>query len=54
VYCDELAGFQFKDIPVRQVFGGFLPSNDVETGFERSALEGLRGKTTAVFSIRIA
>src|SRR4029077_15012785 len=38
----EFAEFQFKDIPVRQKLGGFLPSNGVGTGFERSALESLR------------
>lgn len=42
LYCDEFAEFQFKDIPVRQRLGGFLPSNGVGTGFERSALENLR------------
>ena len=42
LYCDEFAEFQFKDIPVRQKLGGFLPSNGVGTGFERSALESLR------------
>ncbi|HLI83279.1 MAG TPA: glycosyl transferase family protein [Bryobacteraceae bacterium] len=42
VYCDEFAEYQFKDIPVRQSLGGFLPSNGVGAGFERSALEGLR------------
>jgi adsorption protein B len=42
LYCDEFAEFQFKDIPVRQRLGGFLPSNGVGTGFERSALEDLK------------
>jgi bacteriophage N4 adsorption protein B len=42
VYCDEFAEFQFKDIPVRQILGGFLPSNGVGTGFVRTALESLR------------
>ncbi|HEV3334593.1 MAG TPA: glycosyl transferase family protein [Bryobacteraceae bacterium] len=42
LYCDEFAEYQFKDIPVRQWLGGFLPSNGVGTGFERSALETLR------------
>lgn len=44
VYCDEFAEFQLKDIPVRQALGGFLPSNGVGTGFERSALESLRAQ----------
>jgi adsorption protein B len=42
LYCDEFAEYQFKDIPVRQQLGGFLPANGVGTGFERSALERLR------------
>jgi bacteriophage N4 adsorption protein B len=42
VYCDEFAEFQFKDLPVRQRLGGFLPSSGVGTGFERTALESLR------------
>lgn len=42
LYCDEFAEYQFKDIPVRQRLGGFLPSNGVGTGFDRSALETLR------------
>jgi adsorption protein B len=41
LYCDEFAEYQRKDIPVRQYLGGFLPSNGVGTGFERSALERL-------------
>ena len=44
VYCDEFAEFQLKDIPVRQALAGFLPSNGVGTGFERSALESLRAQ----------
>ncbi len=41
LYCDEFAEFQLKDIPVRQILGGFLPSNGVGCGFERKALERL-------------
>jgi adsorption protein B len=41
LYCDEFAEYQRKDIPVRQVLGGFLPSNGVGTGFSRKALEEL-------------
>jgi bacteriophage N4 adsorption protein B len=41
VYCDEFAEYQSKDIPVRQMLGGFLPSNGVGTGFARGALERL-------------
>ena len=39
VYCDEFAEFQFKDMPARQMLGGFIPSNGVGTGFSRRALE---------------
>lgn len=41
VYCDEFAEFQFKDMPARQLLGGFIPSNGVGTGFSRHALERL-------------
>ena len=41
VYCDEFAEFQFKDMPVRQMLGGFVPSNGVGTGFSREGLERL-------------
>jgi bacteriophage N4 adsorption protein B len=41
LYCDEFAEYQRKDIPVRQVLGGFLPANGVGTGFDRNALEHL-------------
>lgn len=41
VYCDEFAEFQFKDMPARQILGGFVPSNGVGTGFSREGLERL-------------
>ena len=41
LYCDEFAEFQTKDIPMRQLLGGFLPANGVGTGFDRAALERL-------------
>jgi adsorption protein B len=41
LYCDEFAEFQTKDIPMRQLLGGFLPANGVGTGFAREALERL-------------
>jgi len=41
IYCDEFAEFQSKDIPVRRMLGGFLPSNGVGTGFSRDAMERL-------------
>jgi len=41
VYCDEFAEYQSKDIPARQLLGGFIPSNGVGTGYARWALEKL-------------
>jgi adsorption protein B len=41
VYCDEFAEFQFKDMPARELLGGFLPSSGVGTGFSRRALESV-------------
>jgi adsorption protein B len=41
VYCDEFAEFQFRDMPARQLLGGFIPSNGVGTGFSRTALHML-------------
>jgi adsorption protein B len=44
IYCDEFAEFQFKDMPSRQLLGGFIPSNGVGTGFSRKALEMLAAR----------
>ncbi len=41
VYCDEFAQFQFRDMPVRNRVGGFVPSNGVGTGFSREAIEAI-------------
>jgi len=41
LYCDEFAEFQTKDIPVRQMWGGFVPGNGVGTAFSRAVLERL-------------
>lgn len=41
VYCDEFAEYQTKDVPARQVLGGFIPSNGVGTGYARAALDAL-------------
>jgi bacteriophage N4 adsorption protein B len=41
VYCDEFAEYQTKDVPLRTVLGGFLPSNGVGTGYTRCAIEKL-------------
>ena len=50
LYCDDFAEFQSKDIPVRQMLGGFLPSNGVGTGFT-STLKSLV-TTVPVLSVR--
>ena len=41
VYCDEFAEVQYKDMPARELLGGFLPSSGVGTGFSRRALESV-------------
>jgi adsorption protein B len=41
LYCDEFAEYQFKDMPARELLGGFVPSNGVGTGFSRRAIERL-------------
>jgi len=41
VYCDEFAEYQTKDVPMRTVLKGFLPSNGVGTGYTRRALDRL-------------
>jgi bacteriophage N4 adsorption protein B len=41
VYCDEFAEYQSKDLPARQLLGGFIPSSGVGTGYARWALEKL-------------
>jgi len=46
VYCDEFAEFQLKDIPMRQAWGAFLPSNGVGTGYSREVLERLAAAHT--------
>jgi adsorption protein B len=39
VYCDDFAQMELIDMPVRQVLGGFIPSNGVGTAFSRRILE---------------
>jgi adsorption protein B len=39
LYCDEFAEYHAKDVPVRRMLGGFVPSCGVGTGFTREALE---------------
>ncbi len=41
LYCDEFAENQTKDLAVREILGGFMPSCGVGTGFSRWALEQL-------------
>lgn len=41
LYCDEFAEYHTKDVPVRRMLGGFVPSCGVGTGFTREALEAL-------------
>jgi adsorption protein B len=41
VYCDEFAEFQLRDLPVRNLLGGFVPSAGVGTAYTREALEAL-------------
>lgn len=41
LYCDDFAEFHLKDLPVRWLLGGFIPSSGVGTAFSREALEAL-------------
>jgi adsorption protein B len=41
VYCDEFAENHSRDMTVRAVLGGFVPSSGVGTGYRRDALERL-------------
>jgi len=41
LYCDDFAEYHTKDMYVRQLLGGFLPSSGVGTAFSRAALERL-------------
>lgn len=49
LYCDEFAEFQIKDMPGRQILGGFIPSNGVGTGFSRWALDQLATRGGRIF-----
>jgi bacteriophage N4 adsorption protein B len=40
-YCDEFAETQTRDLPVRQLLGGFIPSCGVGTGYSRWAIDRL-------------
>ncbi|HVO98489.1 MAG TPA: glycosyl transferase family protein [Bryobacteraceae bacterium] len=41
VYCDEFAEYHTRDMAVRPMMGGFVPSSGVGTGYRRDALEKL-------------
>lgn len=41
VYCDEFAEYHTRDMTVRPISGGFVPSSGVGTGYRRDALERL-------------
>ena len=41
IYCDEFAEFQARDLPVRNLLGGFVPSAGVGTAYTREALEAM-------------
>ncbi|HUQ91384.1 MAG TPA: glycosyl transferase family protein [Bryobacteraceae bacterium] len=49
LYCDEFAEFQLKDMPARQILGGFIPSNGVGTGFTRWGLDQLAAGDGHIF-----
>jgi bacteriophage N4 adsorption protein B len=50
VYCDEFAEYHTRDMQVRAMLGGFVPSSGVGTGFRREALEKLaRSSSNRVF-----
>jgi adsorption protein B len=41
IYCDEFAEYHTRDMPVRPLLGGFIPSAGVGTGYRRDALRKL-------------
>ncbi len=41
IYCDEFAEFQSRDLPIRNLLRGFVPSSGVGTAYTREALEAL-------------
>jgi len=46
IYCDEFAEYHTRDMPVRPLLGGFLPSAGVGTGYRREALDRLAESTS--------
>jgi adsorption protein B len=50
VYCDEFAEYHTRDMTVRPISGGFVPSSGVGTGYRRDALERLaRASSNQIF-----
>ncbi len=50
VYCDEFAEYHTRDMAVRPMLGGFVPSSGVGTGYRRDALEKLaRSASNRIF-----
>ncbi len=50
VYCDEFAEYHTRDMTVRPISGGFVPSSGVGTGYRRDALERLaRASSNRIF-----
>jgi adsorption protein B len=50
VYCDEFAEYHTRDMTVRPISGGFVPSSGVGTGYRRDALEQLaRASSNRIF-----
>jgi adsorption protein B len=50
VYCDEFAEYHTRDMTVRPLLGGFVPSSGVGTGYRRDALDKLaRSAANCIF-----
>jgi adsorption protein B len=50
VYCDEFAEYHTRDMAVRPMLGGFVPSSGVGTGYRRDALDKLaRSASNKIF-----
>jgi adsorption protein B len=50
IYCDEFAEYHSRDMTVRPLSGGFVPSCGVGTGYRREALEKLaRAESNRIF-----
>jgi bacteriophage N4 adsorption protein B len=43
IYCDEFVEYHTRDMPMRPLLGGFVPSSGVGTGYRREALAKLAG-----------